>query len=114
MSLHAPLRSLARALILVGGVVLILGSLLQIVGSRSILDLTPNIRSLGYFTGALIGLIIGILALIGASQVSSPVWTIILMVLGYLVSSLGGILIFIGSLIGLVTALVKSYRAISS
>jgi len=93
---------------LVGGVVLILGSLLQIVGSRSILDLTPNIRSLGYFTGALIGLIIGILALIGASQVSSPVWTIILMVLGYLVSSLGGILIFIGSLIGLVTALVKS------
>ncbi len=93
---------------MVGGVVLILGSLLQIVGSRSILDLTPNIRSLGYFTGALIGLIIGILALIGASQVSSPVWTIILMVLGYLVSSLGGILIFIGSLIGLVTALVKS------
>jgi len=30
------------------------------------------------------------------------------MVLGYLVSSLGGILIFIGALIGLVTALVKS------
>jgi len=108
MSLHAPLRSLARALILVGGVVLILGSLLQIVGSRSILDLTPNIRSLGLFTGALIGLIIGVLALMGASQVSSPVWTIILMVLGYLVSSLGGILIFIGALIGLVTALVKS------
>jgi len=108
MSLHAPLRSLARALILVGGVVLILGSVLQIVGSRSILDLAPNIRSLGLFTGGIIGLIIGVLALIGASQISSPVWTIILMVLGYLVSSLGGILIFIGALIGLVTALVKS------
>ena len=93
---------------MVGGVVLILGSVLQIVGSRSILDLTPNIRSLGLFTGAIIGLVIGVLALIGASQVSSPVWTIILMVLGYLVSSLGGILIFIGALIGLVTALVKS------
>ena len=108
MSLHAPLRSLARALILVGGIVLILGSVLQIIGSRSILDLTPNIRSLGLFTGGIIGLIIGVLALIGASQVSSPVWTIILMVLGYLVGSLGGILIFIGALIGLVTALVKS------
>ena len=93
---------------MVGGVVLILGSVLQIVGSRSILDLTPNIRSLGLFTGAIIGLIIGVLALIGASQVSSPVWTINLMVLGYLVSSLGGILIFIGALIGLVTALLKS------
>ncbi len=93
---------------MVGGVVLILGSVLQIVGSRSILDLTPNLRSLGLFTGAIIGLIIGVLALIGASQVSSPVWTIILMVLGYLVSRLGGILIFIGALIGLVTALVKS------
>ncbi len=93
---------------MVGGVVLILGSVLQIVGSRSILDLTPNIRSLGLFTGAIIGLVIGVHAVIGASQVSSPVWTIILMVLGYLVSSLGGILIFIGALIGLVTALVKS------
>ena len=70
--------------------------------------LGPNIRSLGLFTGAIIGLIIGVLALIGASRVSSPVWTIILMVLGYLVGSLGGILIFIGALIGLVTALVKS------
>ena len=108
MSLHAPLRSLARALILVGGIVLILGALIQMIGLRSFLDLTPNIRSLGLFTGAIIGLIVGVLALIGASQVSSPVWTIILMVLGYLVSSLGGILIFIGALIGLVTALVKS------
>src|SRR5207247_10599653 len=98
MSLHAPLRSLARALILVGGIVLILGSVLQIIGSRSILDLTTNIRSLGLFTGGIIGLIIGVLALIGASQVSSLVWTIILMVVGYLASHLGGFLIFMGVL----------------
>jgi chemotaxis signal transduction protein len=108
MSSHVGLRSIARVLILVGGVVLILGAILQIVDLRSFLDLTPNVRSLGPLTGSIIWIIVGVFALIGASQVSSPVWTIILMVLGYLVGGLGGILIFIGALIGLVVALVKS------
>jgi uncharacterized protein (DUF983 family) len=87
---------------------LIIGAILSAVNLRSLLDLTPNVRSLTFFTSALIGLVVGALALVGSTQVSSPVWMIILIVLGYLVGSLGGILIFIGALIGLVTALVKS------
>jgi hypothetical protein len=104
---HA-LQSLARILILVGGVVLLVGAVLQVIDVRSILDLTPSVRSLSLFTSALIGIFVGVLALIGASQVSSAVWCVILMVLGYLVGSLGGILIFIGALIGLVVTLVKT------
>jgi hypothetical protein len=87
---------------------LIIGAILSAVNLRSLLDLTPNVRSLTFFTSALIALVVGALALVGSTQVSSPVWMIILIVLGYLVGSLGGILIFIGALIGLVTALVKS------
>jgi hypothetical protein len=108
MSSNQSLRSLARALILVGAIVMVIGAILQAVDMRSLLDLTPNVRSLGLFTSALIALIVGALALVGSMQVSSPVWMIILLVLGYLVGSLGGILVFIGALIGLVTALVKS------
>lgn len=108
MSSNQSLRSLARALIIVGALVLIAGAILSAVNLRSLLDLTPNVRSLTLFTSALVALIVGALALVGSTQVSSPVWMIILIVLGYLVGSLGGILIFIGALIGLVTALVKS------
>jgi hypothetical protein len=108
MSSNQSLRSLAKALIIVGALVLIVGAILSAVNLRSLLDLTPNVRSLTLFTSALIALIVGALALVGSTQVSSPVWMIILIVLGYLVGSLGGILIFIGALIGLVTALVKS------
>jgi hypothetical protein len=108
MSSNQSLRSLARALIIVGAIVMIIGAILQAVDMRSLLDLTPNVRSLGLFTSALIALVVGALTLVGSMQVSSPVWMIILLVLGYLVGSLGGILVFIGALIGLVTALVKS------
>jgi hypothetical protein len=108
MSSNQALHSLARALILVGGIVLIIGAILQVIEVRSLLDLTPSVRSLSLFSSALIGILVGVLALIGATRVSSAVWCIILMVLGYLVGSLGGILVFIGALIGLVTALVKS------
>jgi hypothetical protein len=108
MSSNQSLRSLAKALIIVGSLVLIVGAILSAVDLRSLLDLTPSVRSLGLLTSALIGLIVGALALVGSMQLSSPVWMIILIVLGYLVGSLGGILIFIGALIGLVTALVKT------
>lgn len=53
-------------------------------------------------------MIVGVLALIGAGQVSNPAWSIILMVLGFLVGSLGGILVFIGALIALVATFVKT------
>ncbi|SRR6266540_1538519 len=108
MAQRQALHSLARVLIFVGGVILLIGAILQLIDVRSLLDLTPNVRSLSLFSSALIGIIVGILALVGASQVSSAVWCVILMVLGYLVGSIGGILIFIGALIGLVATLVKS------
>jgi hypothetical protein len=108
MSSNQSLRTLAKALIIVGALVLIIGAILSAVNLRSLLDLAPNVRSLTFFASALIGLVVGALALVGSTQVSSPVWMIILIVLGYLVGSLGGILIFIGALIGLVTSLVKS------
>ncbi len=44
----------------------------------------------------------GALALLGAREVASAAWNIILLVLGLFVGSLGGILVFVGALIGLV------------
>jgi len=109
MSSQLPLSTIARVLILVGGIVLIIGALLQIVDFGGLLDVRPNfdIRGLTGLTGGIIAIVIGLLALIGSKQVTSPAWDIILLILGLLAGSLGGTLVFIGSIIGLVAIYVK-------
>jgi hypothetical protein len=109
LSSKTSLRSIARLLLIVGGLILILGAVLQLAGDvRNLLDLAPRVPSLGLLTSAIVGIVVGVLAFIGAGQVSNPAWAIVLMVLGFLVGSLGGILIFIGGLIALVAAFVKT------
>jgi len=108
MTTNKSLHTLARLLLIVGGVILILGAMLNVVGGiRGLLDIAPRVPSLDLLTSAIIGIIVGVLALIGAGQISNPAWSIILLVLGFLVGSLGGILVFIGALIALVATFVK-------
>lgn len=109
MTSKASIHALARLLLLVGGIILILGAVLQVEGDiRGLLDLAPHVPSLGLLTSALVGILVGVLALVGAGQVTNPAWNIILLVLGYLVQSLGGILVLIGALIALVATFVKT------
>ena len=107
MSNKTQLRALARLLLLVGGIILILGAVLQVSSDlHGFLDLAPRVPSLGLLTSALVGILVGVLALVGAGQISNPAWSIILLVLGFLVGSIGGILVFIGALIALVATFV--------
>jgi hypothetical protein len=108
MSNKTSLHSLARLLLLIGGVVLLLAAVLQISNSlRGVLDLAPRALSLDALTSEIIGILVGVLALVGAGQIKNPAWSIILLVLGFLVGGLGGILVFIGALIALVATFVK-------
>ena len=109
MSTKTTLRSIARLLLVIGGMILILEAVLQLgVDLRGLLDLAPRVPSLDIFTSALVSIVVGILAVIGAGQIRNPAWSVILLVLGFLlIGSLGGILVFIGALIALVAAFVK-------
>ncbi len=107
MSTRRSLRSLARVLFLLGGIILILGAVLDIgVGLRGILDFAPHIPSLGSIAGVLIDLVAGAVALAGIAQVSNPVWSIILLILGFLAGGLGGIIVILGAIIALVATFV--------
>ena len=107
MTNKASIRALARLLLLIGGVILILSAVLSLVGGlRGVLDFAPRAFSLDSLTGGIIGLLVGVLALIGAGQVRNPAWAIILLILGFFVGGLGGILVFIGALIALVAAFI--------
>lgn len=106
-STRKSLRTLARILFLVGGLLLILGAILQVgVGVTGLSDFAFRIPSLGSIVGLIIAALAGILALAAIGQVSNAAWDIVVLILGFLAGGLGGILVIIGSLIALVACFI--------
>jgi len=107
MASQVPLLTLARLLVLIGGIVLLIGGILQAIDVGGLTDFSTNLARLGSLTGIVVGILVGILALVGSREVANPTWSLILLILGLFVGSLGGILVFIGGLIGLIAHYVK-------
>jgi hypothetical protein len=107
MASQVPLLTLAKLLVLIGGIVLLVGGILEAINIGTLMDFGTNLARLGSLTGIVVGILVGILALVGSREVANPAWSLILLILGLFVGSLGGILVFIGGLIGLVAHYVK-------
>ena len=107
MASQVPLLTLARLLVLTGGIVLLIGGILQALDIGALSDFGTNLARLGSLTGIIVGILVGILALVGSREVANPAWSLILLILGLFVGSLGGVLVFIGGLIGLIAHYVK-------
>jgi hypothetical protein len=57
--------------------------------------------------GSIVTLIMGVIAIIGARSASTLVWVIVLIVVGLIGGGIGGLLVFLGGIFGLITALSK-------
>jgi hypothetical protein len=107
MASQVPLLTLAKLLVLIGGVVLLIGGILEAINVGALMDFGTNLSRLGGLTGIVVGILLGILALVGSREIANPAWSLILLILGLFVGSFGGILVFIGGLIGLIAHYVK-------
>src|SRR5205807_9096230 len=91
MTTKATLRSIARLLLVIGGIILILEAVLQLGGDiRGLFNLAPRIPSLDFFTSSIVSFLVVVLVLVGAGRVASPAWGIILLVLGFLLIGCSG------------------------
>ncbi len=90
---------------LIGGALLILFGFLGLV-NIVLVPFSP-LFYLGRATHGLLILIIGIIGVIGARHVGRLGWAIALLILGIIAGGIGGTLLFIGGLLGLLSALVK-------
>jgi len=98
---QGALGQLAYALALVGAVVMILLSLASFLGLAITLPVHVPIAAM--FGSALIGLILGVVALVGSKHVREFVWAIVLLVIGYVGGGLGGLLVLVGSILGILS-----------
>ena len=55
------------------------------------------------FGFALLPLILGIIAIVGAKHVTELVWAIVLIIIGFIGGGIGGILVLLGGLLGLIS-----------
>jgi hypothetical protein len=94
--------TIAYYLALIGGALMILFGLIGFFGSFGAYYL-----HWGYTYGGIVTIVMGIIAVIGAKSVNTLVWAIVLIIVGLIGGGLGGVLVLLGGILGLVTALSK-------
>ena len=105
----STLAYIGYILALLGGIVLILFGLLDLLGVASRLFRDVSLLwILSSTVSSLVRIVLGVICIIGSRFVSKLIWAIILLVLGVIAGTLGGSLVAIGAILGLVSVLLKS------
>lgn len=97
--------SLGRAayvLALVGGILMVLLSLLGFLGMAFMMPFEMSGLRLFAGFGAILTLILGVVAIIGSKRVTELLWAIILIIIGFIGGGIGGLLVLVGGILGLV------------
>lgn len=98
---HGTAWKLGYVLALVGGVVIIILSLAKLANFPLYLPISVPLA--GYFGIGVISLILGVVAVFGSKRVNELVWGIALMIVGFVVGGVGGLLALVGGLVGLLS-----------
>ncbi len=91
-------------LVLIGGIIMIITGILYIIGSP-FYALYSVLGALGLFGTGVVQFIVGIICAVGAKYVGALAWAIVLLILGIIGGGFGGVLVILGALLGLISAL---------
>ena len=94
-------------LALVGGILLVVFGGLGFLGLAFSFLFQSPVQSLTGFGRGLITIVLGIIAIIGSRYVSRLEWAVVLIIIGYFGSGIGGLLVLVGGILGLIGALSK-------
>ena len=99
------LGQVAYILALIGGILLVIFGLLSLfsIGFGGPAFFYWSVYSFGY--SGIVMLICGVIAVIGAKSVTTLVWAIVLLIVGFIGGGLGGLLVLLGAIIGLIVVL---------
>lgn len=96
----------AYLLALVGGILMVLFSLLGFLGFAMMIPFGMHMPS--FFAGFdILALILGIIAIVGSKHVTELIWGIVLIIIGILGGGLGGLLVAVGGILGLASKYVR-------
>lgn len=93
---------IAYILVLVGGILMVILSLLSLIGMAIMIPFEMPGPHLFAGFGAILGLILGIVAIVGSKRVTDLLWAIILIIVGFIGGGIGGLLVIIGGILGLI------------
>lgn len=100
---NKALHQAAYYLALIGGIVMVLLSLLGLLGLRYALPFGSLLPGMMFGLGLLVPLILGIIAIVGAKHASELVWAIVLIIIGVVGGGIGGLLVLLGGVLGLIS-----------
>lgn len=104
--MNASLREISRVLSTIGGVLLVIFGALELFGGAigyfgHPMWTAPLLTSFQISHRAIIALICGIVALVGAKRSPDLAWDVILIIVGAIAGGIGGLLALMGGVIGI-------------
>ncbi len=105
----ATLAYVGYILVSIGGILIVIFSILALISAP--LFIYSPLVAIGSLGSGIGGLVIGIICIIGAKYVGTLVWAIVLLILGLITAQPGSILVVIGAILGLISALTHHEHA---
>lgn len=100
----STLSRVGYILVLIGGILLVISGLLYIIGAPFFAY--SVLGALGNLGTGIVQLVLGIICVVGAKYVGTLVWAIVLLIIGIIAGGFGAVLVVLGALLGLISALI--------
>ena len=103
----SELWSLAKVLVLVGGIILLVTGLVEVLSGGVSLLAESVLNGVGGVGEGIVKVVVGLIGLLAYRFLKSLAWTIVVLILGIIAGGLGGVLLLLGAIVALMATFVR-------